>query len=147
MSTLNHKIYDRIEEWRTRKITGSNPYVYLDGIWLKRTCGGEVNNVSVLVAFGVNQEGYREILGVMEGAKEYRTSWGKFLRHMKERGLNGVRLFISDKSMGLVDTLPDFYPEAGWQRCTVHFYKDVMNAVPHNKRDEAIRLVKTINHQ
>lgn len=83
----------------------------------------------------------------MEGAKEDRTSWGKFLRHMKERGLNGVRLFISDKSMGLVDTLPDFYPEAGWQRCTVHFYRDVMNAMPQNKRDEAIRLVKTIHHQ
>lgn len=66
---------------------------------------------------------------------------------MKERGLNGVRLFIPDKSMGLVDTLPDFYPEARWQRCTVHFYRDVMKAVPQNKRDEAIRLVKTIHHQ
>lgn len=74
MSTLYHKIYDRIEEWRTRKITGSHPYVYLDGIWLKHTWGGEVKNVSVLVALGVNQEGYREILGVMEGAKEDRTS-------------------------------------------------------------------------
>lgn len=50
VSTLNHKIYDRIEEWRTRKITGSHPYVYLDGIWLKRTWGGEVKNVSVLVS-------------------------------------------------------------------------------------------------
>lgn len=105
-----------------------------------------MKNVSVLVALGVNTEGYREILGVMEGAKEDRTNWGKFLRHMKERCLNGVRLFISDKSMWLADTLPDFYPEAGWQRCTVHFYRDVMNTVPQNKRDEAIRLVKTIHH-
>ena len=106
-----------------------------------------MKNVSVLVALGVDTEGYRERLGVMEGTKEDRTSWGKFLRHMKERGHNGVRLFISDNSMGLADTLPDFYHEAGWQICIVHFYRDVMNAMQQNKRDEAIRLVKTIHHQ
>ncbi len=59
-----------------------------------------MKNVSVPIALGVSQEGYREILGITEGAKEDRTSWGKFLRHMEERGLNGVRLPISDKSMG-----------------------------------------------
>jgi transposase-like protein len=68
----------------------------MDGIWLKRSWGGEVKNVSILVAIGVNEEGYREVLGVMEGAKEDKASWEAFLRHLKSRGLEGVRLIVSD---------------------------------------------------
>jgi len=67
VSDLNKKMYERIEAWRNRKIEGVYPYVYLDGISLKRTWGGEVRNVSVLVAVGVGQDGYRDILGVAEG--------------------------------------------------------------------------------
>src|SRR5271168_1271061 len=70
VSELNQKIAATIEAWRNRPIEGEFPYVYLDGIWLKRSWGGEVRNVAVLVAIGVNREGYREILGVCEGMKE-----------------------------------------------------------------------------
>jgi transposase-like protein len=70
VSELNQKIYAEIESWRNQPITGSFAYVYLDGLWLKRSWGGEVKNVSMLVAMGVREEGYREVLGVMEGAKE-----------------------------------------------------------------------------
>ncbi|HMP71597.1 MAG TPA: transposase [Pirellulaceae bacterium] len=67
VSELNQKIYERIEAWRNRPIEGEHPYEMLDGIWLKRSWGGEVNNISVLVAVGVYAAGHREILGVMEG--------------------------------------------------------------------------------
>ena len=70
MSDLNQKIYTQIEEWRMRPIEGNHPYVYLDGLWFKRSWGGEVKNVSALVADGGNEEGYREVLGVAEGIKE-----------------------------------------------------------------------------
>jgi hypothetical protein len=125
VSELNQKIAVQIEEWRNRPLTGQHPYVFLDGIWLKRSWGGEVKNVSILVAIGVDQDGYREVLGVMEGAKEDKASWVNFMRHLKERGLAGVRLFISDKCLGLVSSLAEFYPDALWQRCAVHFYRDV----------------------
>ena len=69
VSNLNQKIYARIEKWRNRPITGSFPYVYLDGIVLKRTWAGEVRNVSVLVAIGVASDGYRQVLGVAEAPK------------------------------------------------------------------------------
>src|SRR5215467_9949892 len=69
-SDLNKKIYGTIEAWRNRPIEGEHPYVYLDGIVLKRSWAGEVRNVSLLVAIGVNESGYREILGICEGAKE-----------------------------------------------------------------------------
>lgn len=137
VSRLNKKIYGTIEKWRTRPIEGEHPYVYLDGIFLKRSWGGEVRNVSILVAIGVNKEGYREILGVAEGAKEDKAGWSSFLRHLKERGLKGVELFISDKCLGLIESLGDFYPEARWQRCVVHFYRNVFTAVPKGKMDEA----------
>ena len=102
---MNQKIYEHIERWRNQPLQGEHPYVYLDGIWLKRSWGGEVENVSVLVAIGVDETGYRKILGVSEGAKEDRESWLNFLRHLKGYGLNGVHFFISDKCLGLVEAL------------------------------------------
>jgi putative transposase len=125
VSELNQKIYAQIEAWRHRPIEGNHPYVFLDGRWLKRSWGGEVRNVSLLVAIGVNEQGFREVLAVAEGSKEDQASWTAFLRHLKERGLKGVRLFIPDKCLGLVESLGEFYPEALWQRCAVGLLRNV----------------------
>ena len=70
VSDLNQRIYGKIEEWRQQPLVGEFPYVFLDGLWLKRSWGGEVKNVSVLVAIGVSQTGYREVLAVSEGANQ-----------------------------------------------------------------------------
>jgi transposase-like protein len=147
VSDLNQKIYGKINEWRERPLVGDFPYVFLDGIWLKRSWGGEVKNVSVLVAIGVSQSGYREILAVSEGAKEDSASWTNFLREMKQRGLKGVELFVSDKCLGLVENLADFFPEAKWQRCVVHFYRNVWTAVPTGKVKEVAAMLKAIHAQ
>jgi len=147
VSELNQKIYQRIHAWRSRPLTGEHPYVYLDGVWLNREFGGEVRPVAVLVAIGVNAEGFREILGVMEGAKEDTESWRQFLRHLKERGLRGVRLLISDKCLGLVEALGEFFPQACWQRCVVHFYRNVFTAVPRGRVREVAALLKAIHAQ
>jgi transposase-like protein len=116
-------------------------------MWLKRSWGGEVKNVSVLIAVGVNAEGYREVLAVAEGSKEDKASWEQFLRGMKERGLAGVKLFVSDKCLGLVENLVDFYPEAKWQRCAVHWYRNVWTAVPSGKVKEVAAMLKAIHAQ
>lgn len=145
ISNLNKKVYGKIEEWRNRPIHGDFPYVYLDGIVLKRSWGGEVTNVSVLVAIGVNDQGYRKILGVCEGAKEDKAGWSAFLRHLKERGLQGIRLFISDACMGLVESLGDYFPEVKWQRCTVHFYRNVFSVTPAKKMPEVAAMLKAIH--
>ncbi len=147
VSELNQRIYAKIEAWRNRPIENEHPYVYLDGIWLKRSWGGEVKNVAVLVAIGVNQEGDREVLGVVEGAKEDSESWTAFLRQLKERGLRGVKLFVSDRCLGLVENLAEFYPEASWQRCVVHFYRNVWTMVPKGKVREAAAMLKAIHAQ
>jgi transposase-like protein len=147
VSGLNAKIYKTIESWRMKPIEGDHPYVYLDGIALKRSWGGEVRNVAVLVAVGVDQSGYREVLGVAEGAKEDKASWVAFLRYLKERGLKGVKLFITDKCLGLIEALGEFYPEASWQRCMVHFYRNVFTAVPKGKVKDVVAMLKAIHAQ
>lgn len=147
VSKLNKQIYEKIELWRTRKLEGQFPYVYLDGIVLKRTWAEEVRNVSILVAFGVNEQGFREILGAAEGTKEDKSGWSSFLSSLKQRGLQGVRLFISDKCMGLVESLGEFYPETAWQRCTVHFYRNVFSNVPKAKVEEVAAMLKAIHAQ
>ena len=147
VSELNQKIYARIHAWRNRPLEGDHPYVYLDGVWLNREFGGEVKPVAVLVAIGVNADGFREILGVMEGAKEDAASWRAFLRQLKERGLRGVRLVISDKCLGLVEALGECLPEARWQRCVVHFYRNVMRVVPTGKVREVLALLKAVHAQ
>lgn len=147
VSELNQKIYAQIEAWRNRPIEGQHAYVYLDGIWLKRSWSGEVKTVAVLVAVGVRADGYREILGVVEGLKEDAESWRNFLRHLKQRGLQGVRLLVSDKCLGLVEAWGEFYPEATWQRCMVHWYRNVLSVVPRGKAREVMAMLKAIHAQ
>lgn len=147
VSKLNQDIYQRIEEWRNQPLEGPYPYVFLDGIVLKRSWAGEVRNISVLVAIAVNREGYREIIGVAEGAKEDKAGWSSFLTHLKSRGLHGVELFISDKCMGLVESVAEFFPHSQWQRCVVHFYRNVFSVVPKGKVREVAAMLKAIHAQ
>lgn len=147
VSNLNKKIYAKIDEWRNRPIEGEHPYLYLDGIVMKRTWAGEVRNVSLLVASAVNSEGYREILGICEGAKEDKSGWSGFLRHLVDRGLNGVQLVISDACRGLVESIADYLPDARWQRCMVHFYRNVFSHVPTTKVREISHMLKAIHAQ
>jgi transposase-like protein len=146
ISNLNNKAYEKIEVWRNRRLDDVEyPYVYADGVFLKRNFGGEFQNVSVLVAIGVNQHGFREILGASEGAREDKDSWRNFLVHLKERGLKGVKLFITDKCLGAVEAMGDVFPESKWQRCAVHFYRNMFSALPYNKTKEVMAMLKAIH--
>ena len=147
ISNLNQKAYENIEKWRCRPLTGNYAYVYVDGIYLKRSWGGEVQNVSILVAIGVDQEGYREILGAAEGMKEDQESWKSFFLWLKERGLSGVKLIIGDKNFGMLETIGEVSPKAKYQRCIVHFYRNVFSVVPHGKMRSVAMMLKAIHAQ
>ena len=86
VSKLNQSVYEHIEKWRSRPIEGEFPYVYLDGVSLKRRWGGEVGNVSVLIAIGVGTDGHRRVLGVVERAKEDKAGWGRFSASSEVKG-------------------------------------------------------------
>ena len=133
-----------IDAWRKRPLEGEYPYVFVDGVWHKRSWGGSVENVSVLVAIGVGRDGHREVIGVAEGMKEDSASWEQFVRGMIERGLKGVRLVVGDRCAGLVSTVSSMLPDARYQRCMVHFMRNVMSKVPPNHREWASAALKAV---
>lgn len=148
ISELNKKAYAHIEEWRNRPLTGGEyPYVYADGIYLKRNWGGEYENVSILVAIAVNGDGYREVIGAAEGMKEDKESWKSFFQWLKGRGLEGAKLVIGDKSQGMLEALSEVYPESKYQRCAVHFYRNVFSVVPRGKMKAVAKMLKAIHAQ
>lgn len=148
ISELNKKAYVHIEEWRSRPLQGGKyPYVYVDGIYLKRNWGGEYENVSILVALGVNEDGYREVIGAAEGMKEDKASWSAFFQWLKARGLEGVQLIVGDKCLGMLDAAAEVFPQAKYQRCTVHFYRNVFSATPRNKMKLVAKMLKAIHAQ
>ena len=106
ISNLNKKAYSHIDAWRNRSLAGNTyPYVYVDGIYLKRCWGGEFENISILIAIGVSDDGYREIIGASEGLKEDLDSWKNFFVELKSRGLEHVKLIIGDKALGMVEAI------------------------------------------
>jgi len=113
--TLHDELYSRVEAWRHRPLAGDFPFVFLGGLSLKRGRGQDAQKVPVLVAIGVEHSGYREILGIQEGATEDEASWAEFLGELKERGLKEVQLFVSGECLGLVESLAAIYPESFWQ--------------------------------
>ena len=138
------RVYTEIDEWRTRPLEDEYPYVFVDGVWHKRSWGGSVENVSVLVAIGVGKDGHREVIGVAEGMREDSASWEQFFRGMIERGLKGVRLVVGDRCAGLVSTVDSMLPKARYQRCMVHFMRNVLSKTPPSHREWASAALKAV---
>ena len=148
ISELNKKAYVNIEAWRNRPLQGGKyPYVYVDGIYLKRNWGGEYENVAVLVAIAVNKDGYREVLGAAEGMKEDKASWVSFFQWLRGRGLEGVKLIVGDKCLGMLEAVGEVFPEAKYQRCVVHFYRNVFSVVPKSNVKNVAKMLKAIHAQ
>jgi len=147
ISNLNKKAYENIEQWRNRPITTAYPYVYVDGIFLKRCWGENYENVSILIAVGVSEDGYREIIGAAEGLKEDLTSWKNFFVWLKRRGLEDTRLIIGDKALGMVEAIGQVFPHARYQRCTVHFFRNVFSVTPNKHVKEVAKMLKAIHAQ
>ena len=138
------RVYAEIDEWRTGPLEGEYPYVFVDGVWHKRSWGGSVENVGILVAIGVSKDGHREAVGVAEGMREDSASWERFFRGMIERGLKGVRLVVGDRCAGLVSTVDSMLPKARDQRCMVHFLRNVLSKVPPSHREWASAAPKAV---
>ena len=103
--------------------------------------------MSVLVAIGVDEDGYRDVIDAQEGMKEDKESWKNFFIWLKERGLDGVKLVIGDKCLGMCETLGEVFPEAKYQRCTVHFYRNIFSVTPKRCLQKVSRMLKAIHAQ
>ena len=119
----------------------------MDGIYLRRNWGGEFENVAILVAIAVNEDGYREVLGAAEGMKEDKRSWVSFFQWLRSRRLDGVKLIVGDKCLGMLEAVGEMFPEAKYQRCTVHFYRNVFSVTPRSKVKLVAKMLQAIYAQ
>jgi len=133
-----------VEAFRSRPIEGEHPYVWLDATYHKVRDGGRVTSMATVVAVGVNTEGWRQVLGVDVGPSEDHAFWTAFLRSLVRRGLKGVVLVISDAHEGLKGAIAKVLSGATWQRCRVHFMRNLLATVPKSASGAVAAIVRTI---
>jgi transposase-like protein len=133
-----------VEAFRTRPLAEAYPYLWLDATYHKVRVEGRVVSQATVVAIGVTVGGDRQILGVDVGASEDRAFWTAFLRGLVKRGLGGVRLVVSDAHEGLKQAIATVLSGATWQRCRVHFMRNLLATVPAGAREPIAAVVRTV---
>jgi putative transposase len=139
VSRVAQRLEEELSAWRGRPLELAYPYLYLDAAYFKVNWGGRVVDLALLVAVGVNEEGYREVLVVEPAGGERKEAWRNLLKGLVERGLRGVRLVISDDHPSIRQAVMAELPGASWQRCVVHFMRNVLYEVlllPSSKQGE-----------
>ncbi len=138
ISALNARLDEELERFARQSLTGEYLYVILDARYEKVREDGVIRSRAVLVAIGIDWEGRRRILGVELANRKSTISWREFLLLLKQRGLSGVRLAISDDHPGLKRALAEVLPEAAWQRCYVHFLRNALDHLPRKANDDCL---------
>ncbi|NDD31427.1 MAG: IS256 family transposase [Proteobacteria bacterium] len=147
VSRLCQELDDQVEQFRNRPLEGQWVYIWLDATYLKVREDGRVRNMAMVVAVGVNNEGKREVLGLDLGPAEDEAFWTVFLRSLVARGLTGVQLITSDCHLGLKKAIAAVVNGASWQRCRVHFMRNVLSHVPKSAQQMVAATVRTIFNQ
>jgi len=139
ISRLNKTLDAELARFAARALEVEYPYVIFDARYEKVRQDGLIRDSAVLVAVGINWDGRREILAVELANRESRSSWKDFLLRLKERGLRGVRLAITDDHAGLRGAIGEVLPEAVWQRCYVHFLRNALDHLPRKADDDCLQ--------
>jgi len=142
VSRICKEMDERVEPFLSREITGEWPYIWLDATYLKSRDHGHVVSRAAVIAVGVNEEGRREVLGLQCGPAETEAFWTQFLRSLKQRGLTGVRLVVSDAHQGLKNAVAKVLG-ATWQRCRVHFMRNALAYVPKRQHQMVAAVIRT----
>jgi transposase-like protein len=144
VSRITARLQQQVQAWRKRRLTKEYVSLSLDATYLKANWGGRVVSVALLVAVGVNRQGYRELLAVEAAPKEQAPAWQSLLRGLVDRGLQGVQLVISDDHEAIKAAVAAELPQVAWQRCVVHFERNVLAQVPHHAKAEVACDLKAI---
>lgn len=145
VSELCKQLDPLVQGWNERDLSGmSYPFLLVDALVIKVRKDGRVRPQSLLVAVGVNATGYREVLGIRLGDTETEAGWSDFLAWLKERGLSGVDLVVSDHHAGLVKAIQRHFQGASWQRCQTHFMRNILDAAPKALQDELHMQIRAI---
>ncbi len=142
VSRLCLEVEGRVREFLERPIEGSFPYVWLDATYVKVREGSRIVSKAVVAAIGLNSEGKREVLGMRVGHAETEEFWKEFLRSLLDRGLRGVKLVVSDSHSGLKRAI-ERCMGCQWQRCRVHFMRNVLARVPTGRKELVACFIRT----
>ncbi|HOE71236.1 MAG TPA: IS256 family transposase [Brevefilum sp.] len=144
VSRICKSLDDVVVEFRNRPLTGRYPYVWLDATYLKVRQNHRIVSLALVIAIGVNEVGEREVLGFSLGASETEAFWLEFLRSLIGRGLEGVQLVISDAHEGLKAAIAQVLSGASWQRCRVHFTRNLLSHIPRGDQAMVAAALRTI---
>lgn len=145
VSELCKRLDPIVNAWNSRPLGDSIfPFVLVDALYLKVREDGRVRSRGVMIAAGINESGHREILGLMLGDTESEDSWTEFFLSLKNRGLRGMELLVSDDHSGLVKAVKRHFQGITWQRCQTHFMRNVLGATPKHMRNEIYQKVRAI---
>jgi transposase-like protein len=144
VSRICKQLDEVVEAFRNRPLEGEYPYLWLDALYVKVRVNHRVVSQALVIATAVRRSGEREILGVELGAAENGPFWLAFLRSLVRRGLHGVQLVVSDAHEGLKDAIAQVFSGASWQRCRVHFMRNVLAYIPHGEKSLVSALLRTI---
>jgi transposase-like protein len=144
VSRIASRLDERLSEWRSRRLDKAYSYLYLDATYMKATWAGAVRTVALLVAIGVCEEGYREVLSVEIAPGERTDGYRSVLKGLLERGLRGVRLVTSDDHGAIKKAVEVELPQAAWQRCVVHFERNILAHVPQTEMKAVASDLKVI---
>jgi len=138
VSRINESLDGELAKFAERRLEEEYPYLILGARYEKVREEGVVRSQAVQVAIGINREGRRCVLVVGLANRESTTSWREFLLALKQRGLRGVELAVSDDHAGLKQAIAEILPEAGWQRCYVHFLRNALDYLPRKAADDCL---------
>ena len=136
VSRIPRRLQEELLAWRQRRLEGAYPYLFLDATYLKVRLGERVRELALLVVVGVHEEGYREVLAVEVAGGERLEAYRQLLRGLVDRGLRGVLLVVSDDHEAIKGAVASELPGARWQRCLVHFQRNVLAYVPAPEASE-----------
>jgi len=145
VSELCKRLDPLVIAWNSRPLSDTRyPFVLVDALYLKVREDGRVRSRGVMIAIGINEVGNREVLGLMLGDTESEESWTEFFVALKNRGLRGMEILVSDNHSGLVKAVQKHFQGVTWQRCQTHFMRNVLGATPKHMRDEVYPKVRAI---
>jgi len=144
ISRFSEQLDAELEAWRARTLTQDFPYVKIDARYERCRRDGVIVDMAVLVAIGVSEEGHRHVLAVETGWGESEAVWSSFISGLKQRGLSGVRLFVSDNHPGIKAALRDHYSGIPWQRCQYHFRRNALDQVPKKREDQILEALERV---
>lgn len=145
VSRIASRLEEEQKQWRERPLGEKEyPYLYLDATYLKVRWGASVTSMALLACVGVNEEGFREVLAVEVAGSEKGAAYASLVRGLLDRGLSGVRLVVSDDHEGIKTAVAGELPGVEWQRCVVHFQRNVLAHVPASSMGEVAEDLKAI---